>query len=143
MFSYLLDIICALNTFTGLGSSWSPKKPPVHFYFKDLWKNMYKFQFSLVYGDFLVPLYELFFCKTCPIISPMAMEVLKDIGDWYIYEYSTYLRIYGVTHAPHTLLYYVPNGLIIQELDTKPLYMVLMHAWSNIKKIVTQLLHYI
>jgi hypothetical protein len=41
---------------------------------------------------------------------------LKDIGDWYMGKYYTYVRIYGCTQAPHLLPKYVPNKLLAREI---------------------------
>jgi hypothetical protein len=49
-------------------------------------------------------------------ISTKVMQALKDISDWYIGRYYTYIRIYGSTSAPHLLPRYVLNKVIIRKI---------------------------
>lgn len=75
--------------------------------------------YTQICEKFFAPLYELIICKPCPRLSDKAIEVLQDIGDWYIDERSTYINIYGETKAPHTLPVHVPNRLVIREVAYK------------------------
>jgi hypothetical protein len=43
--------------------------------------------------------------------------VLKNIEYWYLDEHSTYIKTYDATQTPYTLIHYVPNRLIIQEIE--------------------------
>jgi hypothetical protein len=47
---------------------------------------------------------------------PGALKGLKDIGDWYVKKYYTYIQIYGATGAPHLLPKYVPDKLLAREI---------------------------
>jgi hypothetical protein len=42
MTSYLLDIVCAMNTFSGMNLNWHSSELSIHVYFNILWENMYK-----------------------------------------------------------------------------------------------------
>jgi hypothetical protein len=48
--------------------------------------------------------------------SEEAMATLKDIADWYMRKYYTYIIFYGNLGAPHLLSIYVPDRLLIQEI---------------------------
>ena len=43
--------------------------------------------------------------------------VIKSIGDWYLFEYYTHLRIYGVIDPPNILLKHVPDRLVLVEIS--------------------------
>jgi hypothetical protein len=45
-----------------------------------------------------------------------AQAIVKRIGDWYLLEYGTYLRIYRATKAPHFLPNFIPDKLVLQEI---------------------------
>jgi hypothetical protein len=45
------------------------------------------------------------------------MRLLRSIGNWYLQEDCTYLRIYGVTIPPHLFPKYVSNRLILGEIS--------------------------
>ena len=41
--TYLLDALCASNSFPGLNWAWTPKSPPIHLHYRELWReNDYK-----------------------------------------------------------------------------------------------------
>lgn len=54
------------------------------------------------------------------------MEVLGRIGDWYLNEPSTDIRIYGATKAPHLLPKHVPERLVIREIA----YQTILHGFN-------------
>jgi len=45
--------------------------------------------------------------------------MLKCIGNWYLQEKFTYLRIYGAIASTHLLPIYVPNKLVLSEIAYK------------------------
>jgi hypothetical protein len=45
-----------------------------------------------------------------------ALAIIRRIGDWYLMEHGTYIRIYGAMKAPHLLPRYVPDKLVLQEV---------------------------
>jgi hypothetical protein len=45
-----------------------------------------------------------------------ALAVIRRIGDWYLMEHGTYIRIYRATKAPHLLPRFVPDKLVLQEV---------------------------
>jgi hypothetical protein len=48
MASYLLDIICAKNVFSGMNLNWHSSELSIHVYFSILWDNMQKKYYSLI-----------------------------------------------------------------------------------------------
>jgi hypothetical protein len=44
------------------------------------------------------------------------METIKEIGDWFIDEEFSYIRIYGCEFAPIILPRYVPDRLTLREI---------------------------
>jgi len=54
------------------------------------------------------------------------MEVLSNIGDWYIERDFTYIRIYGATKAPHLLPKFVPERLVLREIA----YQTILHGFN-------------
>jgi hypothetical protein len=45
-----------------------------------------------------------------------CLQVIKRIGDWYLMEHGTYIKIYRATKAPHLLPRFVPDKLVLQEV---------------------------
>jgi hypothetical protein len=41
---------------------------------------------------------------------------VQRIGDWYLLEYKTYIKIYGAIKAPHLLPRSVPYKVVLQEI---------------------------
>jgi hypothetical protein len=117
MDSYLMDLIYVINRFPELNWSWNMSKPPMHVYCQMIWEKKYKKNYARLCDFFLVPLYRLILCKEFPRLSKESMRLIKNIGNWYLQEDCTYLRIYGVTASPHLLPKYVPNRLILGEID--------------------------
>jgi hypothetical protein len=81
-----------------------------------LWENMYKKFYSQI-CDFVIPrIYFLIFGQECPRLSKKEKNILTCIGNWYLEEKYTYLRIYGAMIPPHVLPIYVPDSLVIEEI---------------------------
>jgi hypothetical protein len=116
MASYLLDVICARNVFSGMNLNWHSSELPVHVYFNILWENRYKKSFSLICDQFIACIYSLLFKKECPRLSDEAKKVVSKVGHWYLDERETYIRVFGATGAPHLLPIYVPDRLVLGEI---------------------------
>jgi hypothetical protein len=65
---------------------------------------------------FMDPLHKSIFGLFPHRISPGALKGLKDIGDWYVKKYYTYIQIYGTIGAPHLLPKYVPDKLLARDI---------------------------
>jgi hypothetical protein len=53
-----------------------------------------------------------------------ALAIIRNIGDWYLMEHGTYIRIYGATKAPHLLPRFVLDKLVLQEVS----YQTMIHG---------------
>jgi hypothetical protein len=49
-------------------------------------------------------------------MTEKAMQLISTIGDWYVTENGTYIRVFGATKAPHLLPKLIPDKLAIQEV---------------------------
>jgi hypothetical protein len=49
-------------------------------------------------------------------MTDKAHAIVKRIGDWYLLEYGTYIRIYGATKAPHLLPKFFLDKLVLQDI---------------------------
>jgi hypothetical protein len=116
MASYLLDVICARNTFAGMNLNWHSSKLTVHVYFSILWENRYKKSYVVICDQFISCIYFLLFRKECPRLSNEAKKVISKIGHWYLDERETYIRVFVTTEEPHLLPIYVPNWLVLGEI---------------------------
>ena len=61
-------------------------------------------------------LYELTFYTKTPCMTNKAIAVIKRIGDWYLMDHGTYIKVYGATKSPHLLPQFVPDKLVLQEV---------------------------
>jgi hypothetical protein len=46
-------------------------------------------------------------------MTDKAITIIRRIGDWYIIEYDTYIRIYGAMKLLHLLPWFVPDKIIL------------------------------
>jgi hypothetical protein len=63
---------------------------------------------------FLALLYEFIFCTPTPYMTDKAIFVIKIIGNWYLMEHGTYIRVYRAMKSPHLLPLFVSYRLVIQ-----------------------------
>ena len=78
---YLLDALCASNSFPGLNWAWTLKSLPIHLYCKELWReNSYKEMYTIC-DQFIAPTYRLFFITEMPRISEAGRESISQIGN--------------------------------------------------------------
>jgi hypothetical protein len=59
-----------------------------------------------------------------------ALSIIQNIGDWYLMEHGTYIRVYGATKAPHLLPRFSSTNWCYKSLPTKQLSMEL--GWHSI-----------
>jgi hypothetical protein len=64
----------------------------------------------------LARVYFIIFKQNCPRLSEATRKVISRVGNWYLEEKSTYLRIFGAIGAPHLLPAYVPDRLVLGEI---------------------------
>jgi hypothetical protein len=116
MSSYLIDIVCATNSFPAFNWAWTQKKGLIHLYCSQLWEANCKKYFYDICDYFLAPLHKAIFGLFPHKISPGALKGLKEIRDWYMKKYYTYIWIYRATGVPHFfpsmfLISYYPGRL--------------------------------
>ena len=63
MDSYLLDVMCARNVFTGMNLRRNITELQFHVYFRILWENRYKKSYSLICDEFIARIYFIIFKK--------------------------------------------------------------------------------
>jgi hypothetical protein len=80
MSSYLIDVVCATNSFPTFNWAWTPKKGPIHWYCSQLWECNCKKYFYDICDYFHTPLHKAIFGLFPHIISPGALKGLKEIG---------------------------------------------------------------
>jgi hypothetical protein len=97
MTTYLIDAICVAHKFPSFNWDWNPNQPLIHVYCSQLWEVNCKEHLYNICDYFLAPLYKYIFWFYPHRISPGAIKSLKEIGDWYMRKYYTYVRIYGAT----------------------------------------------
>jgi hypothetical protein len=86
-----------------MGWAWKPSDPTIHIYCKVLWEHKYRTKYHKICENFLAPLYEFIFCSPALCMTDKALVIIRRIGDWYLMEHGTYIRIYGAMKAPHGL----------------------------------------
>jgi hypothetical protein len=100
MSSYLIDIMCVAHQYPNMGWAWKPTDTTIHIYCKVLWEHKYRTKYQKIYEHFLAPLYEFIFCTPTPCMTDKEIVVIKRIGDWYLMEHNTYIRVYGAMKSP-------------------------------------------
>jgi hypothetical protein len=113
---YLLDVICVSKVFFGMNLSWHVAELPVDVYFSILWENGYKKSYALICDEFIACIHFILFKKECPRLFAESKKMVAKVGHWYLYECSTYIRVFGATGALHLLSSHVPNWLIVGEI---------------------------
>lgn len=112
-FGFLLDTLCAHNSFPGLNWAWNPKCLPIHIYYQELWEEHYRREMYVISEHFMASAHNYY---ETPLISEEGREVLSKIKNWYLLKYFTYSRVSGLKYSPYILPKYVPNRIMIKEL---------------------------
>jgi hypothetical protein len=114
MSSYLVDVICAVTPFHLLAWSWSPSEEPIHLYCSKMWEINCKNHFYDICNFFMIPLHLLLKNLPAPRFSQEAMNAIKEIGDWFIDDEFSYIRIFGCEGPPHLFPRYVPDRIALK-----------------------------
>ena len=75
--TYLLDVLYASNSFPGLNWAWTPQSPPIHLYYKELWKENSYLEMYNIYDHFITHAHQLLLGKRYP-------EYLNQDGNRFI-----------------------------------------------------------
>jgi hypothetical protein len=116
MFGYLIDVVCAVTPFPLLAWNWSSSEEVVHIHCSKMWAINCKHFFYEICNHFMIPLHLILKNQPAPRFTQEAIDVIKEIGDWFIDEEFSYIRIYGCEGAPHLLPRYVPDRLALREI---------------------------
>ena len=116
MSSYLLDVMCAIREYPSHGWKWKPYFLSIHVYYKMLWENKYKEDYEIIYNELFVTIFQILFGEEAPCPSPKGQRIFKEYGDWYMTPDGVYIRIAGITKAPHWLPHFVLDTLLLQEV---------------------------
>jgi hypothetical protein len=135
MSAYLIDVVCSSIQFPTFGWSWDQNQPLVHVYCSELWEVNYKKHIYDICDFFLAPLHTIIFGYPTYRISKESMATLKDIADWYMRKYYTYIKVYGNSRAPHILPRYVPDRLLIQEISYQTMETGITFSFQVVEKI--------
>ena len=109
--------MCANREYPSLGWRWEPNLPSVHVYLKMPWENKYKEDYEWICNGLFSTLYQVLFGEEAPFLSPEGKKLVKEYGDWYMTPVGVYIRIVGMSKPPHWFPHFVPNTLLLQELD--------------------------
>jgi hypothetical protein len=112
---YLLNVMCTRNVFIEMNLRWNVVEIPIYIYFNVLWENKYKKYYSLIYDEFIAQIYFILF-KECPRLSATTKKMISKVGNWYLDEHATYIRVCGAIIAPHILLVHVLDWLVVGEI---------------------------
>jgi hypothetical protein len=116
MSSYLIDVVCSAIHFPAMGWDWNLDLPHIHAYCSELWETNYKKYLYDIRDHFMAPLFSVICNHNPHRLSRGAIEAIKDIGDWYMGKYYTYIQIFGCAQVPHLLAKYVHDKLLGKEI---------------------------
>jgi hypothetical protein len=89
-----------------------------------LWEKKYRFEYQKICKEFLIPLYNLLFCTLVPCMTRKSLAIVCRVGDWYMLEYNTYIRINKTMKSPHILPKFIFDRLVLQEIS----YQTMIHG---------------
>ena len=89
-------------------------------------------------NQLMVEIYEVFFQERLPRVFPEMRQMLQfskrqKIGDWFLSEFGTTIRLYGFIHPPYILPAFLTPRIFFLDLIQKKL-MVEEEHFLNFKK---------
>ena len=114
-FTYLMDILCASNSFPCMKWAWNPQRHPIHLYCKELWKEKSFKEMYIICNHFLAKAHQLLFRSEIPRITRAGHDSIAQIENWYMLKDSTYIHLAGIMAAPNLLPRYVLDKLLLKE----------------------------
>ena len=112
-----MDGIYFCTTFPTMGWKWTLQDPyPIHLSNKQIWESNYIPHFYKIFHVLVLPLNQIIFNKKAPRFSQEAKADLLIVGNKFIEEWFTYIRVFGSTVDPHVLPLYVSNKLLAREI---------------------------
>ena len=113
--AYLMDIMCASNSFTGLKWAWAPQRPPIHLYCKELWKERNYREMYIICNHFFVKSHQLLFGSEMTKITKEGRDSISLIRNLYMLKDFTFIRLTRITTSPHMFPRYVLDKLLLKE----------------------------
>ena len=74
---------------------------------------MYKKSYTLICDEFIARIHFIVFKKECLRLATTAKKMVEKVGQWYMDECSTYIRMFRAIKAPHLLPAHVLDQLIV------------------------------
>jgi len=112
-----MDAICFFTTFQTMGWKWTLQDPyPIHLSHKNIWELHCIPHFYKIFHVVVLPLHQIIFNKKAPRFSQEAATHLLTVGKYFIEEWFTYIRAFGITSDPHVLPLYVSDKLLAREI---------------------------
>lgn len=115
--AYLMDILCASNSFLGMKWAWNPQICPIHLYCKELQKENSFIEMYIICNHFLAEAHQLLFGSEMPRITKAGRDSISLIGNQYMLRYFTYICLAGIMVAPHLLPRYVHDKLLLKKFS--------------------------
>ena len=95
---------------------WTKQSPPVHILCSVLWEDNYINLIYEIYDKFIGANYFMLYKKDAPSFYEQDKSLVSTMGDWYIGEYFTYIRIWG-SMPVHLLPRIVPDKMVLEEVS--------------------------
>ena len=111
--AFIIDVFYHEFQYPNLGWNWTLLAPHVSIYYSTLWDTNYT---TMLYGiceHFLGSIYPKIFREEAPTFSEESRNLITMMGDWYVCEYFSCIRIWG-SNTIHMLPNIVPNKLVIE-----------------------------
>lgn len=117
MSTYIMDTICFNSDYPILCWKWAPQDPtPIHIYHNYLQKAHYKDHIYRICHGFILHVQQAIFNKPAPQLSDEISIDLTSIGNWFVEEIFTYVKLFGSTIDPYVLPLYIPDKLLAKEI---------------------------
>lgn len=111
--NFSLDFPC-------MGWKWTLVDPlPIHIYHSILKEKNYFDNFDCIYHLVMIPLYWAIFNSIILGMSLEAMDCLLKVGDYFVEEIFTYIRVWWSNGCLNVLPHYVLDKLLSREISYK------------------------
>jgi hypothetical protein len=90
MLGYLIDVVCAVTPFPLLAWNWSPSEEVIHIHCSKMWAINCRHFFYEICNHFMIPLHLILKNQPAPRFTQEVINVIKEIGDWFIDEFFIY-----------------------------------------------------
>ena len=91
--AFIIDVLCTELQYPNLGWNWTLMAPPIPIYYSSLWDNNYPTMFYDICEHFLGSIYFTILKEEAPTFSVEAKNLITTMGDWYVGESFSYIRI--------------------------------------------------